>query len=280
MKKFLTMMGLPITEQLGSQMWHFAALSHIARRSGHRVVFFEEHCNTGRGLGLDRHFRDLPLERISVNDLPESERTYAVYPLNKAVAVESAVFKLDSAVNYDFQGLFSSYKYWWPSRDHVRRMYRFDPAVVERARAVVGPVRQDGREVVSLHVRRTDYINGLFVNVDRAYFDAAFREFDDRRTTYLVFSDDMAWCREAFADKDNVAFAPENDAVVDMCAMSLCDHNITANSSFSFWGAFLNEAPGKKMIAPARTLKSDLMIPHLNYCWLPDEFTLIDEGNV
>jgi hypothetical protein len=280
MKKFVTMLALPITEQLGSQMWHFAALSHIARRSGHRVVFFEEHCHTGKGLKLDQHFRDLPMERVSVAALPEAERTYTLYPVSKAVAVDSGVFKLDPAMSYDFQGLFSSYKYWWPGREAVRRMYRFDPDVVARARAVVDPVRASGREVVSLHVRRTDYINGLFVNVNRDYFDAAFRQFDDRRVTYLVFSDDMAWCREAFADKDNIVFADNNEAIVDMCAMSLCDHNITANSSFSFWGAFLNESPGKKMIGPARTLKSDAMIPHLNYCWLPDDFILIDEGNV
>lgn len=280
MKKFLTMMALPITEQLGSQMWHFAALSHIAARSGHRVVFFEEHCHTGKGLRLDQNFQGLPLERVSVNDLPEAERTYNIYPVSKAVAVDSNVFKLDPSRNYDFQGLFSSYKYWWPAREKVRAMYRFSSDVLERARAVVGPVRRDGREVVALHVRRTDYLNGLFVNVTRDYFDAAFREFDDRKVTYLVFSDDMAWCRDAFADKDNIAFAENNDAIVDMCAMSLCDHNITANSSFSFWGAFLNANPGKKMIGPARTLKSDQMIPFLNYCWLPDEFILVDDGNV
>lgn len=280
MKKFLTMLSLPTTEQLGSQMWHFSALCSISRRTGHRIVFFEEHSQTGRGLRLHKNFDGLPFEIISVNSLVDAERVYSIFELNKQVAVESAVFKLNPSLSYDFRGLFSSYKYWWPIREEIKRMYKFRPDVLEMARSVVGGVQRDGREVVALHVRRTDYLNGFFVNLNRDYFDAAFGHFDNSRVTYLVFSDDLPWCEEMFKDKGNIEFSVGNDAIVDMCAMSLCDHNIIANSSFSFWGAFLNRNPGKKLIGPARTLKSDSIIPHLNYCWLPDEFILTDAGNV
>ncbi|UDF34036.1 UNVERIFIED_ORG: alpha-1,2-fucosyltransferase [Shinella sp. XGS7] len=279
-KKFISMMGMPVTEQLGSQMWHFAALSYIAHRTDHRVVFFQEHAQTGRGLRLHQNFDNLPFELISIADLGEGDQVYSIFPLNKQVAVESAVYQLNPGMNYDFQGLFSSYKYWWPWREQVRAMYQFRAPVLEQARAVVERARKPGRALVSLHVRRTDYLNGFFVNVNMDYFKAAFAQFEGQAVSYLVFSDDLPWCKEAFADLPHVEFAEGNEAIVDMCAMSLCDHNITANSSFSFWGAFLNANPGKRMVAPARTLKSDLMIPHLNYCWLPDDFILVDAGNV
>lgn len=280
MKKFITMLGMPNTEQLGSQMSQFATLTHIANRSGHRVVFFEEHCQIGRGLRLHRNFDNLPFELISVNSLAPDDRTYSVFQLNWQIAVESAVFQLNPAQNYNFQGLFCSYKYWWPIREQVKRMYAFRPDVLERARDVVGPVRKPGREVVSVHVRRTDYLTGMNVNVNGDYFNAAFAQFDDSKMTYLVFSDDIAWCKEAFSNRTNLVFAEGNEPIIDMCAMSLCDHNISVNSTFSFWGAFLNKNPNKRMIAPARMMKQDTIISHMNYCYLPDEFLLIDAGNV
>jgi hypothetical protein len=65
----------------------------------------------------------------------------------------------------------------------------------------------------------------------------------------LVFSDDISWC------KDNLKFDKMNfieglDNVEDMWLMSLCDNNIIANSSFSWWGAWLNSNFNKKVIAP------------------------------
>jgi len=280
MNKFITMLALPYTEQLGSQMWHFAALYNISKRSGHRIVFFEEHCNIGRGLLLDRHFTNLPFERISVKDV-EADNIYYTYPLKLHFAVETAVFRLDPNYNYNFKGFFLCYKYWWPVREEIRRMYTFSPDVLERAYDVVQTQRRNQCNLVSVHIRRADFVdpNGHSVNLTRDYYNAAFNEFGDSNVQYFVFSDDIEWCRAAFADKKNVSFAEGNDTVVDMCAMSLCDHNIIANSSFGFWGAFFNNNPTKKMIAPARVMSSDSIIPGQNYAWVPDEFNLLDVGN-
>ena len=118
------------------------------------------------------------------------------------------------------------------------------------------------------------------INLTRDYYDAAFAEFDPAQVRFLVFSDDLAWCRETFANTPNLCFSDAPSPVVDLCAMSLCDHNIIANSSFSFWGAFLNRHAGKRVFCPAKTLKSDRAIPHLNHGWYPDEFTAIEAGNV
>ena len=125
-----------------------------------------------------------------------------------------------------------------------------------------------------------DFSSGKFINLTRDYYDAAFAEFDPAQVRFLVFSDDLAWCRETFANTPNLCFSDAPSPVVDMCAMSLCDHNIIANSSFSFWGAFLNRHAGKRVFCPAKTLKSDRAIPHLNHGWYPDEFTAIEAGNV
>lgn len=277
--KFIAMTGLSLTENLGSQMWHFASLYTISCRTGHRILFFQELIEAGKGLKLHKHFRGLPLDIVSISDMSEAEGVHFVYPLAQDVAVDSNVFQLDCSQNYNFTGLFISYKYWYPQRDAVARMYRFDPDVTVQAANIVSKVRTGGRQVVAVHVRRDDYINGVFINVTRAYYDAAFAYFDDTEVNYLVFSDDLPWCREAFADKPNVFYSDAPSPILDMCAMSLCDHNIIANSSFGFWGAFLNRNPAKRMICPAKTLKSDRTIPHVNYAWYPDDFIGLDAGN-
>ncbi len=278
--KYMAMTGLSVTENLGSQMWHFASLFAISRRTGHRVLFFREFVDVGKGLRLHRHFKDLPFELISIDDLSESERNHVVYPVPRDVLVDSQVYQLDPGLNYNFTGLFISYRYWYPMRAEVARMYRFDDETRAQAREVVSRASEGGRQVVAVHVRRDDYINGIFVNVTREYYDAAFAHFDSASVSWLIFSDDLPWCRQAFSGLANVHYSDGVSPIVDMCAMSMCRHNIIANSSFGFWGAFLNRHPDKLVICPARTMKQDRVIPHLNYGWYPDEFIGLDMGNV
>jgi predicted amidohydrolase YtcJ len=66
---------------------------------------------------------------------------------------------------------------------------------------------------------------------------------------WIVFSDDVGWCRENFR-MDRTHFVEGNLDVVDMFLMSKCKHNIIANSSFSWWASYLNRNPDKKVIAP------------------------------
>jgi hypothetical protein len=271
--------SLTQTENLGSQMWHFATMTVIARRTGHRILFFDELTRTGKGLQLTRCFDDLPLEVVPLASLSPEQGRHLVFPVNNTVVVDSAVFRLDPRQNYNFHGLFISYKYWYPERESVAAMYRFGAETLGQAAAIVEPARHRGRPVVSVHVRRTDYLNGVFVNPSAAYYEAAFRHFDASPVTYLVFSDDLDWCRATFGGRADVIVTAGDAPIVDMAAMSLCDHHVIANSSFSFWGAFLNRRPGRRVICPARTLKADAAIPHVNHAWHPDEFIGLDAGN-
>ena len=75
-------------------------------------------------------------------------------------------------------------------------------------------------------------------------------------TTFLVFSDDKQWCEEnllPLANKDMfIEFHSNFEDWEEMWFMSLCDHNIIANSSFSWWSSYLNENPHKKVIYPSK----------------------------
>jgi hypothetical protein len=115
-------------------------------------------------------------------------------------------------------------------------------------------------ESVSIHVRRGDYVTNNYAKKEHGlaplkYYELAIKYLDKKikQPRYFVFSDDLTWC------KKNLAL-PENSVFVDgtktrhVCGeiwlMQHCQHNIVANSSFSWWGAWLNENPDKIVIAP------------------------------
>jgi hypothetical protein len=91
------------------------------------------------------------------------------------------------------------------------------------------------------------------------YYNSAIEELRiaNEKVIYLIFSDDVDWCRSEFNDPSYI-ISDLGNPYVEMCAMSLCDHNIIANSSFSWWGSWLNKNPGKIVIAPSRWFGSQI----------------------
>jgi len=104
---------------------------------------------------------------------------------------------------------------------------------------------------VSLHVRRGDYIksNNYHPIQDIKYYEKAYDIINDKSINVLVFSDDIEWCKQNLKF-DNITYIEGETNIIDMYIMSLCKHNIIANSSFSWWGAWLNTSANKKVIAP------------------------------
>jgi len=119
---------------------------------------------------------------------------------------------------------------------------------------------------VSVHIRRGDYLNSANANV---FFQPTVEWYQQtiayinehvKAPHYYFFSDDIAWVKEQFADVQNATFVDINhgkDAYNDMRLMSACKHNIIANSTFSWWGAWLNTNSSKIVIAPARYYMND-----------------------
>jgi hypothetical protein len=103
----------------------------------------------------------------------------------------------------------------------------------------------------SIHVRRTDYLDlqQWHPQCTIEYYEKAIKEMNHNKIQFLVFSDDINWCKNIFKGQ-RFTFIENEDNIVDMFLMSLCDHNIIANSSFSWWGAWLNRHKNKKVIAP------------------------------
>jgi len=117
-------------------------------------------------------------------------------------------------------------------------------------------------ESVSLHVRRADYVQNPVVNqihgtCDQAYYDRAIHHLTQsiQNPHFFLFSDDPAWVKAELKLDFPATILEHNGpsrSYEDLRLMSQCKHNIIANSSFSWWGAWLNKNPAKIVVAPAR----------------------------
>lgn len=101
----------------------------------------------------------------------------------------------------------------------------------------------------SIHVRRGDYLKypNHHPACDISYYNNAISKMPNG-TKFLVFSDDIQWCKDKFIG--DFEFIEGEQDVIDLYLMSLCNHNIIANSTFSWWGAWLNQNKNKLVIAP------------------------------
>ncbi len=116
---------------------------------------------------------------------------------------------------------------------------------------------------MSIHIRRGDFLNNERHNTDKnSYYKEAIELIENKveNPVFFVFSDDMDWVKTNLNAKHETNFIDFNDALTnfeDMKLMSACKHNIIANSSFSWWAAWLNRNENKIVIAPKKWLNDD-----------------------
>lgn len=150
------------------------------------------------------------------------------------------------------EGYYQSEKYFLDNSDKILEMFSFVDNVVDNVTSRHSRTLYDKRPKVSMHLRRGDYLK--FPNhhpvLDTAYFKKA-KEFFPSDSLFIVFSDDIQWCKDNFTEGDYIFIEGQSD-IEDLCLMSMCDHNCIANSTFSWWGAWLNKNPEKIVVAPQK----------------------------
>ena len=114
----------------------------------------------------------------------------------------------------------------------------------------------DFKNTISIHIRRGDYINlkHLYINLSMEYYIYAINyilNINPNIKNIIVFSDDINWCKNNLLTKfENVIFSENMDEYFDITLMSKCKYNIIANSTFSWWGGYLNSNLDKVVISP------------------------------
>jgi len=143
-------------------------------------------------------------------------------------------------------GYFQSEKYFANIKEEIRSDFSFDSDTSNFCKRYLKTIH-DGSEFISLHIRHGDYqkIPHIHPMLDVDYYEKAL-SFYDKTLPVLVFSDDRDWCKSVF--KGDRFFIQKGDTKTDLCLMSLCNHHIIANSTYSWWGAWLSKST--QVIAP------------------------------
>lgn len=161
----------------------------------------------------------------------------------------------DKTKNWDIGGYLQSEKYFEHCKDLVFSYLELKDEYTDFIKTTFDPILS--RKNCAIHVRRGDYANfpSYHPMLGMDYYNKAMSHFDDD-TLFVVFSNDMDWCKANFiGDKfvfiDGGDKTLGGDVIIEHNLMSMCQNIITANSSFSLWASILNKNPDKKVICPS-----------------------------
>jgi hypothetical protein len=245
--------------RLGNQMFQYAALKGIAYRRGfdYCIPPFDQQGIDNYGLGDAFNIKSF----TGVANLPSVGEPHFHY---------SEEFHNTCPDDVTLVGYFQTEKYFKEIEDQIRKDFVFRDEWLEPCKEFLQEFEE--QEIAFLHVRRGDPnlvdrrgFKWAYVNCSDQhpvqpleYYEEAIKRLPEDMPI-LVFSDSIEWCKEQeFFQPDRFLFSEPEDKYsdgalvpyVDLCLMSLCDHAIIANSSMSWWGAWLMKNPNKKVIAP------------------------------
>jgi len=265
---------------LGNQLFQYAMGRALALRSGAELLldlrFFEltgSHTPRAFELGLfHTRFAAADASTLAHFDPPQPASRLARI-LKRAFPAPGAPYRIAergfpfdpsvARVNRDayFDGHWQSERYFIDNERTIREDLAFRPALSAMSEALLQQIR-DEPNAASLHVRRGDYVHHPQASAfhglcDPAYYAAAMQQLCESTppSRYFVFSDDIAWAKDNLTFRAPATFVDHNSgdqSWQDMRLMMACKHHIIANSSFSWWGAWLNSFDQKRVVAPKR----------------------------
>ncbi len=198
---------------------------------------------------------------------------------------EEGMFSKTEIFNREYQNIKHGYlKGAWQYLSHyqeviddVKKDFTFKIPLDQKNSEIAKKIKSTNS--VSIHVRRGDYLKyvGLYYSLGKQYYTKAVDIIKQKHgdVELFVFSDDISWCKQNLGF-ENATYIDGNFGeknYIDMQLMSLCKHNVIANSTFSLWGAVLNDNEEKTVVSPTHFMKEDRDFVSK---MLPEYFVVID----
>lgn len=265
---------------LGNQMFQYAfylsmldQYPQVVFKADTQYAFVKEH----NGFELDRVF-GIKLLECTIDE----RKKLSEFPIKKNF-INEIVLRVRNRLKWHKKSFYKQYDYTeyyqevynltadrdmyllgiWANENYFRNLkfrlqkeaFVFDEKKLNDASRRIKDEIKSAPNSVSIHVRRGDFVRYQNHVMGKQYYQKAMKIMENKvgEVNYFVFSDDVDYARELFRQSLNVFYVQGNvnaDSWIDMFLMSLCDNNIIANSSFSFWGAYLNKNNEKVIIAP------------------------------
>tara|TARA_R110000782_G_scaffold168374_1_gene260445 strand:+ start:2607 stop:3362 length:756 start_codon:yes stop_codon:yes gene_type:complete len=228
------MVTTKLTGGLGNYLFQIGVASSLAFKNNDKAIF-----DFGSSVGQAHK----NINKYSSNILRNIEIGLFTPEYTFNEAGDFTFCQIPYAKNLVLEGYFQSAKYL--DREHILELYKIDDDTNEYIKS--GYDLHSLKNSISIHVRRGDYIGRPRHPVQTMeYYNEAIKHFSN--ANFIVFSDDIEWCKENFKG-DEFTFIHEDD-YIELYLMSMCKHNIIANSSFSWWGSYLNQNKDKIVISP------------------------------
>lgn len=250
---------------LGNMMFQLASTIGIIKEKNHNLICDFTHTGT-----LHTHpnlYKDTIFKKIK-------QSTNQHINQFKKVSIDNWRYRDVILPKQDIKlwGYFQSYKYFDKIKKEIVELFSPNQQDIK----YIQEKYKTGKDVVSLHVRRGNYLDlsDYHHNLQLEYYLNAINYFPSK--TFLICSDDIEWCKKNFKGKKFQFIESEKD-YIDLYAMSLCEHNIISNSTFSWWSAYLNKNPNKTVIYPDKWFGPKSPQEYKTIDLFPDEWVCLSE---
>ncbi len=242
---------------IGNLMFQIAATEYMSKSSGFPCGYWNANVvfnglNNGHISDDMKHATDY-LKIFKNFHWPKCEKP------RKEVNVPFEYVKVNVNDNVEYNGYFQSEQYF-PDRQLILNLFQPSDLVNDKLSKYSNVLEGN---TCSIHVRRGDYLRMTLQQTrDMDYYNKCMNVIGEV-DKYLIFSDDLEWCKQNFIG-DKFVFIENEKDYVELFLQSKCNHNIIASSSFSWWGAYLNNNVNKKVVGPKQwfsTAKINNIIP-------------------
>lgn len=264
-----------LTGGLGNQMFQYAFGVSLSAKLGveFRYDFFSHPSDTPRSFELN-HFaissKMATKSQLANLGIPLSKKRFLLEKLGlvrSSIKLETGHHFQPDALNFPdnsyVQGYWQSEKYFNHIESTIRQEFTFKRVLEGENKRLIK--KMNSQNAVSVHIRHGDYLTSKAANEFHGvcgldYYQAAIQYMNKGVTKpiYYFFSDDPAWVKKNLLISSESYYIDWNQgeaSYIDMQLMSHCQHHIIANSSFSWWGAWLNPSKKKIVIAPKQWFK-------------------------
>ena len=273
-KNMITNERIGYNGRFGNQLFQFASTIGIGKKLGYDVKFPINNINDGipHNTADGKSF----IAKLNITECFNIDDSFFSNNITPSYFKNERFFHFDEEMfsindKTSINGYFQSEKYFEHCKDEIINILKIKPEILSQS---LQQIPKTNKELVSIHIRRQDYLvlgdyhslNGL------DYVNSAIKLIGgEENYHFIICSDDIDWCESIWGKNKNFTLIKGNSSYVDFTIMSLCDHHIISNSSFSWWSSYLSKNKNKKIIAPINwfgpnmggTILKDLYTKHM-----------------
>jgi hypothetical protein len=259
---------------LGNTLFQIATMYSLSKDYGFEMNFYElvKYCNLLKNFDFDHEKKifkyifdtyDSSNKSCDYIKLIEGEK----YPVEQFLDNNFLTRVSESKhTNIKIEGYFQSHLYFDKYRNEILDLFKMDNESSQLIRNKYPILFDTNKTCICIHIRM-NYANCINYNFN--YFEETINYFKNKFSNihFMVFSNNIESIRNWFQNSNEYTFVTGNIDYIDLWIMSLCKHNIITHSTFSWWGAYLNNNPDKIVTFPIETLKiaSGSLYPYVIY---------------